>query len=192
MPYTNIAGQAGALPRLFVPGLQQPPSNTSRRWSGPNCCTRSGEETQSSFLRVSPQKYARRATSAVWVMSSVSKITYIIQKKMQPPSLVDECPDYPQEPGRARRWKVFNQQALAYGLLLTGKALPPINWLPVPRKVSELCHISKYPIGMLSHRIHQYFPVRVTSCASSGRTELLSVSNELFLSLLSFGTASCL
>lgn len=57
---------------------------------------------------------------------------------MQPPSLVDESPGYPQELARARRWKVFNQQALAYALLLIGKALAPINLLSVPRKVSEI------------------------------------------------------
>lgn len=57
---------------------------------------------------------------------------------MQPPDLVDESPDYTQEPGRAHGWKAFNQQALAYDLLLVGKALPPINLLPVPRKVWEV------------------------------------------------------
>lgn len=48
------------------------------------------------LFRVSSQKYAERATSPVWM-------AYSIRRKMQPPSLGDECPDYPQEPGRARR-----------------------------------------------------------------------------------------
>lgn len=184
VPYTNIAGQAGALPGLFVPGLQQRPSNTLRHWLGPNCCTSSGEKRQNSFLLGSSQKYAKQVTSPKQIMSSVSKMAYTIQRKMQPPNLVGKSPDYPQEPGRTRRWKVFNQQ---YGLLFIGKALPPINLLPIPRKVSETVPHLQYPVGMLSHRIHQYFPVRVTSYALSGRIELFSVSNDLFLSWLSSG-----
>lgn len=108
----------------------------------------------------------------------------IIQRKVQPPCLVDESPEYPQQPGRACRWKVFNQQALAYGLLFIGKAFRPINLLPVPRKVAEFVpHIVVCWDALSSHP--SVFPVRVRSSTLSGRTELFSVSNELFLSWLS-------